>query len=181
MRFDVRAAGHELRNAIARPTRSATLPLVLFLAAAVLFWLVFDRAFFAQNGELLTGVENNLGDLPFHLSIITGFAQGANFPPQHPEYAGARLTYPFMVDFVAAMFVRGGASLVAALFWESYALALALVVLLYRFALRLTRMRSAALISVSLRARQRKTAAFLSTYGQMSAVDGSYSGRGGVA
>ena len=148
--YDVRACGRELRHAVARPTWAATLPLVLFLATAVLFWLVFDRAFFAQNGELLTGVENNLGDLPFHLAIITGFAQGANFPPQHPEYAGARLTYPFMVDFVAALFVRGGASLTAALFWESYTLALALVVLLYRFALRLTRARSAAMISVAL-------------------------------
>jgi hypothetical protein len=150
VRYDVRAAGHELRQALARPGRATTLPLVLIGATAVLLWLVFDRALFAQNGELLTGVENNLGDLPFHLSIITGFAQGANFPPQHPEYAGARLTYPFMVDFVAAMFVRGGASLTGALFWESYALALALVVLLYRFALRLTRARSAAMLSVAL-------------------------------
>jgi hypothetical protein len=148
--YDVRADGRALRHALARPGWATTLPLVLFIATAIMFWLVCDRAFFAQNGELLTGVENNLGDLPFHLSIITGFAQGANFPPQHPEYAGARLTYPFMVDFIAAMFVRGGASLTTALFWESYALALALVVLLYRFALRLTRARSAALISVAL-------------------------------
>ncbi len=148
--YDVRACVRELQSAVARPTWATTLPLALFVACAALFWFVFDRAFYAQAGELLTGVENNLGDLPFHLSIITGFAQGANFPPQHPEYAGARLTYPFMVDFVAAMFVRGGASLVAALFWEAYALALALAVLLYRFALSWTRARAAALVSVAL-------------------------------
>lgn len=144
--YDVRAA----QGALTRPTRGMVLRLALFSATALLFWSVLDRAFFAQQGELLTGVENNLGDLPFHLGIITGFAQGQNFPPQHPEFAGARLTYPFIVDFVAAMFVRAGASLTAALFWENFTLALALTGLLYRFALQLTRARAAAVVSVAL-------------------------------
>ncbi len=144
--FDVRAA----QRAVLRPTRGAVLRCALFGAAAVMFWFVFDRAFFAQTGELLTGVENNLGDLPFHLGIITGFTQGQNFPPQHPEFAGARLTYPFLVDFIAAMFVRAGASLTAALFWENFTLALTLTGLLYRFALKLTRTRAAAVVSVAL-------------------------------
>ncbi len=144
--FDVRAA----QRAWLRPTRGAVVRCALFGVAAVLFWFVFDRAFFAQAGELLTGVENNLGDLPFHLGIITGFVQGQNFPPQHPEFAGARLTYPFIVDFIAAMFVRAGASLTAALFWENFTLALALTGLLYRCALKLTRTRAAAVVSVAL-------------------------------
>src|SRR5205085_6684448 len=129
VRFDLANALRWLRRALTRPTRQTTWPLVLFTFAAVLFWFIFDRAFFNENGQLFTGVENNLGDLPFHLGIITGFARGANFPPQHPEFAGARLTYPFIVDFIAALFVRGGASLTAALFWENLALALALVVI----------------------------------------------------
>ncbi len=37
------------------------------------------------------------------------------------------------------MFVRAGATLEGALFWENFVLALALVGLLYRFALKLTR------------------------------------------
>jgi hypothetical protein len=137
--FDIRAGGRVL----ARAERRTMWPLALFLVTGIVFWFVFDRAFFAQQGELLTGVENNLGDLPFHLAIIEGFVRGANFPPQHPEFAGARLTYPFIVDFVAAMFVRGGAALTGALFWENLTLALALTGLLYRFALKLTRVRVA--------------------------------------
>ncbi len=148
--FDLRAGTRTLQHALTRPTWQTTLPLVLFVCAGLVFWLVFDRAFFAQTGELFTGVENNLGDLPFHLAIITGFAHGANFPPQHPEFAGARLTYPFIVDFVAALFVRGGASLTGAFFWENFTLALALLGLLYRFALKLTRARAAALVAVAL-------------------------------
>ena len=150
VRFDLGNALRWLRRALTRPTKQTTWPLVLFIFAAVLFWFIFDRAFFTENGQLFTGVDNNLGDLPFHLGIITGFARGANFPPQHPEFAGARLTYPFIVDFIAAIFVRGGASLTAALFWENFTLALALVGLLYRYALKLTRERAAAFVSVAL-------------------------------
>jgi hypothetical protein len=129
---------------------SALLSFILFVACAGVFWQVFGRAMFERGGEIFTGVDNNLGDLPFHLSIITGFVYGENFPPVHPEYAGARLTYPFNVDFVAAMFVRAGATLAGALFWENFVLALALVGLLYRFALTLTRDRVAALITPAL-------------------------------
>ena len=42
-------------------------------------------------------------DLSFHAALAASFAHGENFPPQHPEFAGVRLTYPFVVDFVAAV------------------------------------------------------------------------------
>ncbi len=99
---------------------------------------------------VFTGVDNNIGDLPFHISIITGFAHGENFPPQHTEFAGVRPTYPFIIDIVAAMFVRAGASLAGALFWQNFVLALALTGLLYRWALKLTGDRVAALMTPAL-------------------------------
>ena len=77
----------------------------------------------------------NIGDLPFHVGVITGFVHGENFPPQHPEFAGTRLTYPFIVDFVTAMFVRAGASLEGAMFWQNFVLMMSLVGLLHRWAL----------------------------------------------
>jgi hypothetical protein len=142
--FDVRAARRDLAAAFNRPRAGKTSAVVLLLFALVVFWLVFGRTMFERGGAIYTGVDNNLGDLPFHMAIVNGFVHGENFPPVHPEYAGARLTYPFAVDFVAAMFVRAGASLESALFWENLLLALALVVLLYRLALRLTGDRLAA-------------------------------------
>ena len=150
VRFDLRAARRDLGDALNRPSRRTTGLLVSFLFAALVLSLVFARAMFVRGGAVLTGVDNNLGDLPFHLAIISGFLHGENFPPVHPEWAGARLTYPFSVDFVAAMFARAGASLEAALFWENLLLALALVVLLFRFALRLTGDRLAAFFAVAL-------------------------------
>ena len=139
VRFDMGEAWRDASGAFTRPRTEAFGALIIFVFFAFVFWQVFGRAMFVRGGEIFTGVDNNLGDLPFHLSIITGFAHGENFPPVHPEYAGARLTYPFTVDFVAAMFVRAGATLEGALFWENIVLALALVGLLYRFALELTR------------------------------------------
>lgn len=149
IRSDMREAGGDLRDALARP-QATTGVLVLFIVAAFIFWHVFSRAMYMRGGEIFTGVDNNLGDLPFHLGIITSFVYGQNFPPVHPEYAGARLTYPFLVDFVAAMFMRAGASLESALFWENLVLALSLVGLLYRFAWKLTGDRVAALLTTPL-------------------------------
>jgi hypothetical protein len=115
-----------------------------FLLLAALFWRVYDRAMFVTSaGAIATGDDHNIGDLPFHIGIITGFAEGGNYPPQHPELAGTRLTYPFLVDMVSALLVAAGASLRAALFWPNVLLATALVVLLYHWAWLLTRDRLA--------------------------------------
>jgi hypothetical protein len=73
-------------------------------------WKVFSRAVIEDRGGISTGLLNNFGDLPFHLSVITSFAFGNNFPPEDPTYAGVRFTYPFISDFVSAMFVRCGAT-----------------------------------------------------------------------
>src|SRR5919205_2173792 len=75
--------------------------LVFYIVTALLFWLVYARAMYQTGEGIFTGVDTNIGDLPFHLAVVTGFAHGENFPPQHPEFAGVRLTYPFVVDFVA--------------------------------------------------------------------------------
>ena len=144
---DFAGASRFLGDVLTRPKSRAVASSLLFAGGAVVLWLVFGRAMFVRGGEIFTGVDNNLGDLPFHLGIITSFTDGQNFPPQHPEYAGARLTYPFIVDFVAAMLVRAGASLEGALFWENFLLGLSLVGLLYRFALKLTGNRFAALVA----------------------------------
>ncbi|MGH9942435.1 MAG: hypothetical protein ACRD9R_08775 [Pyrinomonadaceae bacterium] len=148
--YDLARARRFASEAVSRPHGRAGVSLLLFLFGAVVLWLVFGRAMFVRGGEIYTGVDNNLGDLPFHLAIITSFTDGQNFPPQHPEYGGARLTYPFIVDFIAAMFARSGAALEGALFLENFLLGLALLGLLYRFAHVLTRSRSAALVAPAL-------------------------------
>src|SRR5258705_3930980 len=100
-----------------------------------------------DNKGISTGLLNNFGDLPFHLSVITGFAYGQNFPPDDPTYSGVRFTYPFLSDFVSAIFVRCGADLRQSMFIENFMLALAFVGLLHRWALVMLRDRFAAVIT----------------------------------
>ncbi len=120
---------------------------LFYAAVAVIFWKVFSRAVIEDPTGLSTGLLNNFGDLPFHLSVITSFAFGNNFPPEDPTYAGVRFTYPFLSDFVSAVFVRCGADLRASMFIENYILGLAFVGLVHRWGLVMLRNKLAALIT----------------------------------
>jgi hypothetical protein len=135
--------------AIRNPGRGTVVTVLFYGFMLVLVTRVLDRAIFEspEGGGVFTGVAHNLGDLPFHLSIATSFLYGRNFPPEHPELAGARLTYPFVIDLVAAMLMAAGASARKAFQIENVVLGWALVGLLHRFALRLTRDRLAAVIA----------------------------------
>ncbi|MBD0373629.1 MAG: hypothetical protein ICV60_22535 [Pyrinomonadaceae bacterium] len=132
------------KRSVIHPSKGDTQSFVFYAVVAVLLWLLFDRVMVETAGGWATGVTNNYGDLPFHLGVITSFVYGNNFPPQDPEFAGVKFTYPFIADLVAACFVRAGASLREALFLENYILSLSLVGLLHRWARVLTRSRAAA-------------------------------------
>ncbi|HKG58340.1 MAG TPA: hypothetical protein VKB05_01070 [Pyrinomonadaceae bacterium] len=120
---------------------------LFYAVIAVIFWKVFSRAVIEDNTGLSTGLLNNFGDLPFHLSVITSFVFGNNFPPEDPTYAGVRFTYPFISDFVSAVFVRCGADLRESMFIENYILGLAFVGLVHRWALVMLRDRLAAILT----------------------------------
>src|SRR4026209_1719129 len=120
---------------------------VFYLAIAVILWRVFSRAAIETPAGIATGVRNNFGDLPFHLSVITSFAYGNNFLPEDPTYAGVRFTYPFLTDFVSAIFVRCGADLRQSMFIENFLLGVAFVGLLHRWALVMLRDRLAAVLT----------------------------------
>ena len=147
---DVDAALAAISRASAKPDRWAFIYFFFYAGVAILMWLVFDRALLVKPEGYYTGVLNNYGDLPFHLSVITGFAFGQNFPPEDPTFAGVRFTYPFLTDLISAMFLRAGASLHASLFIENWIIGVALVGVLHRFGLKLLRNRTAALLTPAL-------------------------------
>jgi hypothetical protein len=143
---DIFESARVVRRALTLRGGWETGTLVFYLLAALLFWFVFAHAAYRTPEGIFTGLDTNIGDLPFHMAVVTGFAYGENFPPQHPEFAGVRLTYPFVVDFVTAMFVRAGATLEGAMFWQNFAMMMSLVGLLHRWALKLLRVRTTALL-----------------------------------
>ncbi len=127
---------------------AATFSYFLFYAITFLFLcLAFSRVSFVRADGLYTGFSNNVGDLPFHLSVITSFSHSQNFPPDDPTFTGSRFTYPFLADLIASIFTRAGSSLVQAQFLENLLLGLAVVGLLHRWTLEMTGDRLAGLIA----------------------------------
>jgi hypothetical protein len=148
------SAGGDLDNALraisratVRPNRWDFIYFLFYAGVAIAMWLIFSRALLEQPDGMFTGVLNNYGDLPFHLSVITRFAYGQNFPPEDPTFAGARFTYPFITDLISAMFLRAGASLRNSMFIENYVIGVALVGVVHRFGQRLLRNRTAAILT----------------------------------
>ena len=143
---DLDQALQAISRAGSKPDRWAFIYFFFYAGAAIVMWLVFERALLEKPEGIYTGVLNNYGDLPFHLSVITRFAFGQNYPPEDPTFAGARFTYPFLTDFISAVFVRAGATLRQSLFIENWIIGVALVGVLHRFGLRLLRNRTAAIL-----------------------------------
>jgi hypothetical protein len=146
-REDLGGLSGNARRLLLQPDVKSVGYVLFYLVVAVTLYQVFNRAMIQDSEGISTGLLNNFGDLPFHLSVITGFAYGNNFPPDDPTYAGVRFTYPFLSDFISAIFVRCGADLRQSMFIENFMLAFAFVGLLHRWALVLLRDKFAAVIT----------------------------------
>jgi hypothetical protein len=145
--IDINQAITGISRATTHPNRWHVIYFLFYAVVVIVMWLIFQRAMLEQPEGIYTGVLNNYGDLPFHLSVITRFAYGHNYPPEDPTFAGVRFTYPFITDFISAVFLRAGASLRNSLFIENYIVAVALVGVVHRFGQRLVRNRTAAIVT----------------------------------
>ncbi|MGD9630264.1 MAG: hypothetical protein AB7V18_13560 [Pyrinomonadaceae bacterium] len=134
--------------------QGATLPKFLrffyYFGFLLLFIFFFDRAMIESGQGIFTGGSNNLGDLPFHLGAIFSFAEGANFPPQNPNFAGSRFSYPFIADLITAAFLKFDVSVRDAMFVQNVSWAFSLLVILERFVRRLVRSDLAAKVAPAL-------------------------------
>lgn len=147
LKRDLDAASIGARRLFTNPDVTSIGYFLFYVLVTVVLWKVFSRAVIEDRTGLSTGLLNNFGDLPFHLSVITSFAFGNNFPPEDPTYAGVRFTYPFISDFVSAMFVRCGADLRESMFIENFILGVSFVGLVHRWALVILRDKLAAIIT----------------------------------
>lgn len=147
VRQDLYGSYRAIRQGARTPRRLPLGYIFFYTAAAAILWQAFQRTMIVVPEGIFTGVLNNFGDLPFHLSVTTGFAFGNNYPPEDPTYAGVRFTYPFLTDFVSAIFVRCGADLRQSLFIENFVVGLAFVGLMHRWALEMLRDKLAAIIT----------------------------------
>jgi len=147
VKHDLTSTYWSFRQALSNPSRIALSYVAFYLTVAVVLWQAFQSGMIELPEGIYTGLLNNYGDLPFHLSVITSFVYGNNFPPQDPTYAFVFFTYPFLTDFVSAIFVRCGADLRQSMFIENFVIGLAFVGLLHRWALVMVRDRLAAVLT----------------------------------
>jgi hypothetical protein len=141
------AAPKTTDSANPRPALRKAAYVAFYACFAILFAIVFVQAAYKTPEGLYTGVRNNLGDLTLHLQVISSFAQGQNLPPEDPTFAGVRFAYPFLTDFLAAMFMRCGAGILGAMWLENMVLAMALVGIIHYWTLLLTQSRLAGMIA----------------------------------
>lgn len=147
LKQDLDTVSNSTRRFLNRPDGTSVGYVLFYAVVIVVLWIVFGRAVIQDASGISTGLLNNFGDLPFHISVITSFAFGNNFPPEDPTYAGVRFTYPFSSDFVSAVFLKCGASLVQSMFIENFILAVSFVGLVHRWALVMLRDKLAAVIT----------------------------------
>lgn len=102
---------------------------IFILSAVISPKLLIEK----PDGSLHTGIINAFGDVAWHTANITLFAAEQSVPPENPIFAGNPLVYPFMVNYLSALLIVGGASLVASVTWPAVWLIPVLVTLLYCF------------------------------------------------
>ena len=118
-----------------------------YVILTVVLALAFGQNMVEKPSGIYTGDPNNLGDLPFHLHVISSLVYGHNIPVYDPNFAGVRFTYPVLADFLTAMLVQAGAPMAAAMWLQNMVLVLAFAGLLHHWARALTGDRLAAVIT----------------------------------
>ena len=121
--------------------------IAVFSFFTTIFWRLFYRTIIWKKDGMYIGLPNNYGDLPLHLAYITSFVWGNNIPPQDPSFAGEKLVYPFLSDFLSAIFLKLGLDFRDILFIPGLLLTVAFYSIFYYFAYRLTKRRFTAIIS----------------------------------
>ncbi|HKF75564.1 MAG TPA: hypothetical protein VKF59_05435 [Candidatus Dormibacteraeota bacterium] len=148
-RHGARRVGAELNDALERWRRREPWPLWALLAICWPFTLVvLGRAYTLGSQGLEAGSAGVYADWAAHLTYAGSFAFGHNFPPQFPVDPGHPMTYPFLIDLLAASFVPLGTSLTSSLVLSSGLLALAFPAVMYLAGLRLAGSRGAATLAV---------------------------------
>ncbi|MCC2631958.1 MAG: hypothetical protein K0S20_657 [Patescibacteria group bacterium] len=119
----------------------------LFLSLVSTSWLaylLYTHMLGPGEGDGYYSVGPVWGDLALHLSLISHFAAQDGFSFAMPLLQGAKLTYPFLIDFLSAVFYRSGLPLQLSLILPGLILGFACVQLLFFMVLRFFKKTSAA-------------------------------------
>jgi hypothetical protein len=139
-----------LRLPRSRP-RWRTIAPILVIGTFAIRWVFYWRdAIQMRPTGMWAGHINLWGDWPVHFGILSSFAYGANFPPDHPRFADHAFAYHYLSDMTAAAQVVLGMDPAAALVLHSFIGCVLVAIGVYAFARRFLRDRGAATLAVIL-------------------------------
>ncbi|MFN8577204.1 MAG: hypothetical protein U0354_10140 [Candidatus Sericytochromatia bacterium] len=112
----------------------------LFLPITMVFWSIIFIYLFITNLYINSeGIFSRTStDMPVHMSFITSFVWGENFPHQTPLYAGEKLVYPFLSDYLTAFFISLGMNVIDAFNFQGILMCIVLTGVMYFFTYRIT-------------------------------------------
>lgn len=118
----------------------------------LIFWAFVFTFLFNKHFYLTTeGIHSRAAtDMPVHMAFISSFVWGNNFPHDTPLYAGEKLVYPFLSDFLSAYFVSMGMSVIHAFNYPGILMCIALTGIMYFFSLRITKNTKVSILSIFL-------------------------------
>ncbi len=130
-----------------RIDRWATIAVVLIGLRFVTLWA---DALTVRPDGLWAGHEYIWSDWPTHLGIVSSFAYGDNFPPEHTLFAGLPLAYHYLSDLTPAAFVVLGLTPIEALPLHSFILSVLVSIAIWAFVRRLSGRSSVATLGLVL-------------------------------
>lgn len=120
----------------------------------IILWMswLFWQSLIARYDGVWAGFEHLWADAPLHIAIAASFAYKApwDWLRNHPMYAGAHLTYPFVMDALSGFLMRLGFSVPAAFGMTGIAAIVALIVGVFVLFGRLFRSSAKGLVTVIL-------------------------------
>ena len=124
----------------------------LYLPLTMIFWFVIFCVLFSKNVFMQSdGIYSSTStDIPVHYSFITSFVWGENFPHQTPLYAGEKLVYPILSDYLSAFFISMGMNAIQALNYMGIVMCSVLTGLMYFFTLKITDSKKVSTLSIFL-------------------------------
>jgi hypothetical protein len=110
---------------------------VASLVTTALLGTLFWTHSLVQDSTGVYSAGSTWADFGLHSAIVSHLAAFDRMPLDLPVASGAHLTYPFLVDFLSALYLHDGWSLHLSLFLPGVLLALAICQLVLSFSLRL--------------------------------------------
>lgn len=109
--------------------------LILSVIFLTLFGLLHSRlianTFYVDEANNIHTTREGYGDIPLHLTQISKFAFADHFDLNEPIYYGAKLQYPFLLNFLRGRLLALTGAWTASVLWPVFALGLANIALLF--------------------------------------------------